>query len=114
MGCKFAVTGDLLDCLQHDTAQVHGGRQTKFSVSERFFLRIAAFAQILLAHPLVSSQVAISSSLTLSAIVEPHNSCTSREMASDTAALTERPYITPGAYEPPEGGKERPTARKGI
>ena len=85
---EFAVTGDLLERLQHNTALVHGGRQTKLSVSERFFLRLATFAQILLTHPLVSSQVASSSSLTLRVIVELHKSCTSRGMASDLAVLT--------------------------
>ena len=65
-------------------------KQTKLSVSERSF----SFAQILFAHPLVSSQVSSSSSLTLFVIVKPHNSCTSRGMASDPAVLTERSYVT--------------------
>ena len=59
-----------------------------------WFVILRAFAQILLAHPLVSSQVASTSSLTLLVIVEPHNSCTSCGMASDPAVLTERTYVT--------------------
>ena len=84
IGCEFAVTGDLLESLQHNTALVHGRKQTKLSVSERSL----SFAQILFAHPIVSSQVVSSSSPTLLVIVEPHNSCTSLGMASDLAVLT--------------------------